>query len=729
MLLTALAGAGLAGGAAVLLPPEWPTWLRWALASGAAGVGIASLLTWALAPWREALADAATSASDAHANPAASPAPQDLPQPAPVVEVATGPQSAEQVMQRSQALLSHLVANSPDVITLTDMDTGRYVMVNESFTRLSGYTAAEAIGRTALELSIWFDESDRRRVVSLLQSQDSVQSLPVVFQSRDGRAIDTLMSAAKFEMNGQNFLVISSRDVTAAEQARLEREAILENALIGIALTRDRRFQMVNPRMAQMLGWTVDDLRGTSTRVIWPNDEDYAQIGRQVGQGLKAGQQIEVERMICRRDGSQFLCRLQAKALDPNHPGRGSTIWMAEDITERRAVEQALARAKDEAEAANRAKSTFLANTSHEIRTPLNALLGLARLARQPEVDPLRRQQYIEQISDSAETLSAILTDILDLSKIEAGKMHLDSVPFDLQALLNSLHQAYGALGDTKGLQMSLVVSDDLPRRVLGDPVRVRQILSNFLNNALKFTEVGLVRIGVQVEREGLVRFDVIDTGPGIDPEVQARLFTPFVQADNSTTRRVGGTGLGLSVCRQLATLMQGEVGVVSLPGQGSCFWARLPLPSADDHPEEQDSSGFGVDHLSGRRVLMVEDNPVNMMIAVAMLEQWDIDVTQAVDGRSALDAVDRAKHEGRPFDLVLMDVQMPDMSGHQTTLQLRQHYSKRQLPIIALTAAALVSERDQALAAGMNDFLTKPIDAQRLRHTLVQTLRDAEAV
>ena len=634
---------------------------------------------------------------------------------------------AEDAVLRSEALLSHLVATSPDVITLTERATGRYAMVNPTFLRVTGYSIEQVIGRTSMELDIWAHPAERDQLLRQLRDNGAVQGMPATFKQRGGGLLSMLLSASQFNMDGRDYLVISARDISAAEQARLEREAILENALIGIALTRDRRFLMVNPRFEQMLGWPPGELVGLDTSVVWPSDADHDAVGEQIGGPLGRGEQVEVERPVRRRDGSVFLCRLLAKAVDPSHPSRGGTIWLAEDVTERRQIDQALAKARDDAEAANRAKSAFLANTSHEIRTPLNALLGLARLARSPDVEPSRRQQYIEQISDSAETLSGILSDILDLSKIEAGKMHLDAVSFDLLALLGTLNMAYGTLADTRGLSLGMVLDEDLPQVVQGDPVRVRQILSNYLNNALKFTKAGRIQLAVRRVRGPLLRFEVLDTGPGIDAAGQQRLFHPFTQGDNSTTRRVGGTGLGLSICRQLAELMGGSVGVVSVPGQGSCFWAELPLPDGD--PDELDSgaSGFGTDPIAGAHVLMVEDNPVNMMIAVALLQQWGVEVAQAADGLEAIEAVQQAAARGRPFDAVLMDVQMPGMSGHEATLALRRHYSKQQLPIIALTAAALVSERQQAMAAGMNDFLTKPIDSQRLRHTLARALRPVE--
>ncbi|MBP6337267.1 MAG: PAS domain S-box protein [Vitreoscilla sp.] len=634
---------------------------------------------------------------------------------------------AEDALQRSEALLSHLVANSPDVITLTELGTGRYAMVNPTFSRVTGYAIHEVIGKTSAELRIWANLAERAAITAALARSETVQNIPATFTVRDGRRVQMLVSAARFSMDGRDYVIINARDVTAVEQARLEREAILENVPVGIALTRDQHFLMANPRLEQMLGWPAGQLMGRHISEVWPSTADYDAAFETYRPPLVRGEPIEFERTLQRRDGRRFLCRLQAKAVDTHDPGHGSAIWMAEDVTDRRNAEQALAKARDDAEAASLAKSAFLANTSHEIRTPLNALLGLARMARQPTLDESRRRQYIEQISESAETLSGILTDILDLSKIEAGKMHLDDVIFSLRDLLSSLRQAYGALADTKGLTLTIEFDEDLPDLVQGDPVRVRQILSNFLNNALKFTDDGQVRLAARVMRPGLIRFEVIDTGPGIDEAIQQRLFSPFMQADSSVTRSFGGTGLGLSICRELAELMHGHVGVVSLSGHGSCFFAELPLPTAEFADMNAVVTSGGMDAISGAHVLMVEDNAVNMMIGVAMLEQWGAVVAQAADGHEAIAAVLAAHAKGHPFDVVLMDVQMPGMSGHEATRQLRQRFGPQELPIIALTAAALVSERNEALTAGMNDFLTKPIDSQRLRVTLAKILQTGE--
>jgi PAS domain S-box-containing protein len=634
--------------------------------------------------------------------------------------------AATEALRRSETMLSHLVTTSPDLITLTDLATGRYVMVNEAFTRFSGYSCAEAVGRTSLELGVWGEPGARDDFIRRLRADGSVRDLPMQFAARDGTRFSLRVSAASFELEGDLYLVLNGRDVTATELTRLAHEAVLENASIGIALTRERRFMQANPTLEKMLGWERGTLVGQEGRIVWKDDAEYAEVGALIAPPLARGEQVEFVREMRRRDASLFWCRMLAKAVDPAHPMAGGTIWIVEDITERRRVEQALAKARDDAEAANRAKSAFLANTSHEIRTPLNGVVGLARLARRPGLDEARRSQYLDQIAASAETLSAVISDVLDLSKIEAGKLVIERVGFDLHALLESLRQVYATLADARGLGFTLQVDAGVPDWVWGDPVRVRQVLGNFLNNALKFTAEGGLSLHAGASGGDTLRFEVRDTGPGIAPEVQAQLFRPFTQADQSTTRRFGGSGLGLSICLELATLMRGRVGVDSEPGRGSRFWAELPLPRSDERAPE---SGFGTlaaPSLAGARVLMVEDNSVNMTIAVAMLEQWGVAVEEAHDGALAIVAVEQAARAGRPFDLVLMDVQMPVMSGYEATRRLRALPAGQALPIIALTAAALTSERERALASGMDGFLTKPIDAQRLHDTLAETLARA---
>ena len=635
----------------------------------------------------------------------------------------TARKAVEGALRRSEAMLAHLFATSPDCITLTEMASGRYAMVNPAFYRLFGYGADEVVGRAAAELGLWHDLETRDRLLALIERDGRVTDLPAVFVAKSGVQLSMLLSAGRFVMDRRDYLVITARDVTESERTRLQHSAILERASIGIAFTRDRRFVQANPYFDRMFGWEPGTLLGQPGSVVWPDEDAYGEIGRLAAPLLLAGQPFEAERCMRRRDGSQFWCRLLGQVGDRNDPVRGGTIWIAEDVTERRRLDAALAAARDAAEAASRAKSAFLANTSHEIRTPLNGLLGLARLAMQDGLPEARRQQYLAQILDSAQSLAGIMSDVLDVSKIEAGRLALEDTAFELHEALRAVHHAYQSLAEVKGLALRLSIDAGLPDTVRGDPVRVRQILSNFITNALKFTERGEVNIQAGAAPGGALRLTVSDTGPGVALELQERLFTPFSQGDTSTTRRFGGTGLGLSICRELARLMGGAVGVQSVPGHGSTFWAELPLPGAAPAAAVAGTEAADIACLEGARVLMVEDNPVNMMIAVAMLEHWGVRVAQAFDGHEAVEAVHAAARDGAPFDAVLMDVQMPVMGGHEAARELRRHFEARTLTIIALTAAALVSERDEALAAGMTDFLTKPIDAPKLRQTLARHL------
>jgi CheY-like chemotaxis protein len=316
--------------------------------------------------------------------------------------------------------------------------------------------------------------------------------------------------------------------------------------------------------------------------------------------------------------------------------------------------------------------------------------------------------------------------------------MTLESAPMRIEDVIAQAFNLVRPLAQAKPIELVCEYADPtlLAERgtLSGDALRLAQVLTNLLSNAIKFTPAGSVRLVVDATSptglpgEALLTLAISDTGIGMTPEQQSRLFTEFAQADQSTTRRFGGTGLGLSICRELATLMGGTVGLDSQPGAGSTFWAQLPLPAAAAVPAvPRPATGGNTAGLAGARVLMAEDNPVNMMIAVAMLERWGVTVVQVADGREAVAAVQRAAKAGTPFDAVLMDVQMPVMSGHEATRTLRE--TGHRLPVIALTAAALVTEREAALQAGMDDFLTKPIDADKLQAALLRWCASARGV
>jgi two-component system sensor histidine kinase/response regulator len=782
----------------------------------------------------------------------------------------------EKVRERTAALNEALDRQSA-IFSATPYGIGvfqnrRCVVCSPSFERTFGYAQDEFIGQGARAL--FRSDEDFETVgaqVYAATSRGKSHSYEVLLRRKDASEFWCRVTAAPLAgQESQRGIVALYEDITARKEAEEalrsahgEMDAILESASIGIALTRAGRVVRCNAKAEALFSYGKGELLGVTVQILFATSGENT-IPEALAR-LSRGETHRREKQLTRKDGSQFWCRFAGRAVDPSDSSKGN-VWMLEDITEEHAAAEALRQAKQIAEDATQAKSMFLANMSHEIRTPMNAIIGMSHLALKTDLNP-RQRDYISKVHNAGTSLLGIINDILDFSKVEAGKLDIEQAPFRLDDVLDNVSSLIAQKAYDKGLELLFDTAADVPQALVGDPLRLGQIVTNLVSNAVKFTERGQIAVTVRrIERAGAkvqLRVEVRDSGIGMTREQAGRLFQAFTQADGSTTRKYGGTGLGLTISKRLVELMGGQIQVDSEPGRGSRFsftsWfglgdeaaqrrrllpeelndmrvlvaddnaaareilgemlrglgftvsavasgaeaVRAARDAASDHPfgavfmdwkmpgmdgmqaareihaganpprivmvtafgrddVRTQAEGAGIEaflvkpvsqsslvdalvglfapgageasqaahgaeiRLDGVRLLLAEDNEINQQIAMELLEGVGARLDIANNGREAVARLAAAGPEA--YDAVLMDLQMPEMGGIEATERIRAEARFAKLPIIAMTAHAMVEERERCIAAGMVDHITKPIDPQALFQTLARWVKSSRA-
>ncbi|HVH08604.1 MAG TPA: response regulator [Gemmatimonadales bacterium] len=485
-------------------------------------------------------------------------------------------------------------------------------------------------------------------------------------------------------------------------------DALIAGTPVAIAVLDERSVRTVNPAFEALFGYSAAEAVGGHIDSLIVPDGLRAH-SRELEGRVRRGEVVRVEVERFRKDGSRIPVRLSAATV--KGAAEGTLIALYEDISDRRAAEEAMRAARDLAERVARARSAFLANMSHEIRTPMNAVLGFVELVLDTELTAEQRRA-LELVRSSSEALLTILNDILDYSKIEAEHLELEAIPFDLPKVVHATATLLAVRAREKHLELTVDVASDVPTLVRGDPTRVRQVLTNLIGNAIKFTEQGEVDVSATLERrdgaQAIVRFHVRDTGIGIPQEQLTTIFQEFTQADASMTRRYGGTGLGLAISRRLVALMGGELAVVSEAGHGSEFSFTLPLPI--ETPTTEVPLARRLVSLGGRRVLVVDDNETNRRILRDMLGAEGVAVHEAALAGAGLEALRTAAKGGAPYDLAVLDAQMPDQDGFALAAAIRGDIALATTRLLILTSAGQKGDGERCRQLGIQAYLTKPI-------------------
>jgi PAS domain S-box-containing protein len=686
--------------------------------------------------------------------------------------------TAAELRENGKALRQLFVENL-DFISIIDVETGRFVDVNEEHIRGTGYSRAEIIGKSSRDIQFFHNPEEQIRYAEELKRVGFIRNMEATFRRKDGSTYHGLISAFSLKYHGHLCCVSVTRDISelketqnklAAEheaalqaRARLEQEVvhrdeiIAEGELTAARLRESRtalrelfdqsldsmqvldletgRFTDVNEEHTRHTGYSREETVGKRSREIqfFDNPEENLRFAEEL---KRTGFIRNMEATFRRKDGSTFCGLISAFSL--KYRGHLSMVSVTRDISELKETQYRLAAEHEAALQASRAKSEFLSTMSHEIRTPMNAVLGMTELlANSTLTDEQRR--WVKVMHSNGDALLGLINDILDLARIESGSLTIERIPLDLEELIDKLGDMIGLRAHEKGLELAIRIAPDVPRNLVGDPLRLRQILVNLLGNAIKFTDRGQIVLSVEradvaaagrpePDRIGL-RFAIHDTGIGIPRDKLSIIFSSFAQADSSTTRRYGGSGLGLAIASRLVKLHGGEITVESEPGVGSCFSFVAMFGAGNAVAKRAGAANL---NLRGVETLIVDDTEVNRLILREILESEGARVTEAPSGLDALEELGKAGATGRGFELILLDCRMPGMDGIELAARIREFYANSSAPppvVMMLTSDEIRVRLSQLSELGVRAYLVKPIRRAELLEAIGRAMGDGEAV
>jgi len=652
----------------------------------------------------------------------------------------TDEKAAAEKLKQAETRLVDAIESLPDGFVLYDADD-RLVMCNSKYKEFYSSSAdliepgkkfEEIIREGATRGQYQVSDSALEDWIGLRMEFHQNPGTPMEQHLDDGRWLRVIESRTS-----EGGLVGFRVDITELKQREQElvrsqnlMRSVVSASFDGIIVMDGKGTVLdYSPAAEDVFGWKASEIIGEKmSRYIIP--EKYREAHDKglehflkTGEGPVLGKRIEIEGR--HKDGHEIIVELAIR----HTKGESGPLFLGyvRDITERKAADAALREAKERAEAANEAKAKFLAMMSHEIRTPMNGVLGILSLLRDTNLNATQAD-YVQTARESGRSLLELINDILDFSKLEAGRMELDMAPFRLRTVVKSITDLFKPIAEDKELGLFLNYGANVPENVVGDAGRLRQILLNFVSNAVKFTELGSIEVTVAIEQQDhsrpLFRFSVKDTGIGIPQDKHRALFGDFVTVDTSYTKRQGGTGLGLAICKQIAELMEGEITIESLPGAGSTFHFHVPLTLDDDqtpiveHAAEDEVEAFPKDLI----ILVAEDNATNQIVVSHALERAGCDVDIANNGREAVHLAQK-----RDYHCILMDISMPEMDGLEATQRIKAGHRNSKTPVIALTAYSLRGDRERFLSAGMEDFLPKPVEKEDLLACIARNVRRFE--